>query len=140
MAYRGPSFLGGRHGLTIDAPGTGLAPLSSRHAHSAAQEVMHARPGAIVPPAPDVLIDHLPRGKIMRQQAPGTPTTEEIKNGVQDFPFGILLGSAPRLLRHIGGDQRPFLVSEVGRVRGSGVHAPDGNRPYLAIASFLNTL
>jgi hypothetical protein len=89
---------------------------------------MHQLPSPIVPPAPKILIDDLPGWEIMGQQAPGTTPTQDIEDGVQDFPFGILLGSAPRLgCGHIGCDQRPFLVSKVGGVRFSGCHASNGN-------------
>jgi len=89
---------------------------------------MHQLPRPVVPPAPKILIDELPGREIMGQQAPGTATTQNIEDGVQDFPFGILLWSAPRLgCGHIGCDQRPFLVSKVGGVRFSGCHASNGN-------------
>jgi hypothetical protein len=102
---------------------------------------MHQRPRPIVAPAPNILRDHLPGRDIMGQQAPGTATAQDIKDGVQDVPCGILLGSAPRLGGgHRGCEQRPFLVREVGRVRCSGCHASDGHPPSWSIASFLNTL
>ena len=122
---RGPPFFGGLHGLTIDDPGTRLAPLPSGHADITAEQVMHQLPSPIVAPAPKILIDDLPGREIMGQQAPSTATTQDIEDGVQDFTFGLLLGAAPRLgCGHIGGDQRPFLVSKVGRIRFAGCHAP----------------
>ena len=102
---------------------------------------MHQLPGPILPPLAKVVIHDPPWRQVMGQQAPGAAAAQDIEDGVQDFPFGILLWAAPRLgCGHIGGNQRPFLVSEVGRVRCSGCHAANGNAPYSVIASFLNTL
>jgi hypothetical protein len=102
---------------------------------------MHQLPRPIMPPAPNILIDELPGRAIMGQQAPGTATTQDREDGVQDVPCGIRLGSAPRLgWGHIGGDQRPCLVSQVGGVRCAGCHAANGHPSSLAIASLLNTL
>ena len=138
---RGPPFVGGLHGLAIDDPGTRLAPLPGGHPDIAAEQVMHALPRPVVPPAPKLLLDDLPGREIMRQQAPGTPTPQAREDGVEDVPFGVLLGAAPRLgCGHLGGDPRPCLVSQVGGVRFAGCHASTGNPPSLAMASFLNTL
>jgi len=51
--------------LTINDPGTGLAALASGDADIAPEEIMHALPGPVVPPAPEVLIDNLPGGKVV---------------------------------------------------------------------------
>jgi hypothetical protein len=86
---------------------------------------MHALPGAIVPPAPKVLIDNLPRGEVMRQQAPGTATAQDIEDRIQDLTFRIFLGPPTGLGgRHQIVDQVPFFVAQVGRVRFAGFHAP----------------
>ena len=86
---------------------------------------MHALPGAIVPPAPEVLIDNLPRGKIMGQQAPGTAPTQDIEDRIHDLTLGIFLGPPTGLSGgHQMFNQVPFLVAEVGRVRFAGFHAP----------------
>jgi hypothetical protein len=127
--------------LAIDEARTGLPVFPGRHPDVAAEEVVHPLPGTVLLPAPKIMGDDLPRGEVVGQQAPGTATTQDIQDTIQDFPFRILLGSAPRLRGgHLGGDQRPFLVREVGRVRFSGFHSGNGTPPYWAIASFLNTL
>jgi hypothetical protein len=85
---------------------------------------MHVLPGAIVPPAPEVLIDNLPGGKVMRQQAPGTATTQDIEDGIHDLTLGIFLGPPTGLgAGHQMFDQIPFFVAQVGWVRFSGSHA-----------------
>ena len=59
----------------------------------------------------------------MRQQAPGTATTQDREDRIQDFTLGIFLRAPPRL----GGghqmlNQVPFFVGEVGWVWFSGFH------------------
>ena len=81
-------------------------------------------PGAIVPPAPEVLVDKLPGWKVMGQQAPGTATTENREDRIQDFALRIFLRSPTGLG---GGDemlkQGPFAVTEVSWVWFAGFHA-----------------
>jgi hypothetical protein len=65
----------------------------------------------------------VPRGEVMRQQAPGTPTADDLKDPIQDVALGVLLGSSPALgLRDIGLEQFPLTVADVSRVRFSGFH------------------
>jgi hypothetical protein len=86
---------------------------------------MHERPGAVLLPAPKVVVHELPGGEVMGQQTPGTPTAHDIKDAVQDFPFGILLRAPPRFgPGHIRLAERPFAVCQVGRVRFSRFHTP----------------
>jgi hypothetical protein len=86
---------------------------------------MHPLPGAIVPPAPAVLVDDLPGGNVMGPQAPGTATPEARENRIQDFALRILLRSPTGLG---GGNsmvkQRPFAVTEISRGWCAGFHAP----------------
>jgi len=77
--------------LTIDDASTGLAPLPSRHPSIAAQHIMHQLPSAILPPAPEVLIDKLPWGKVMGQQTPRTATPKDTEDGIENFAPGIFL-------------------------------------------------
>jgi hypothetical protein len=61
----------------------------------------------------------------MWQQTPGTATTQEVEDGVQDFPLGILFWSAAWFGR--GNqmlNQRPFTVTEISGVWFPGFHAP----------------
>ncbi len=61
----------------------------------------------------------------MGPQTPRTPTTQEIKDAIQDCAFGVLLPSPSGLgLGHIGWDQLPLFVAQVNRGRFSGFHAP----------------
>jgi hypothetical protein len=85
-----------------------------RHPHIATEQIMNQLPGTVLPPAPEVLVDNLPRRKVMGQQPPGTATPEDIEDRVQNFALGIFLrsaawfGSGDQML-----NQRPFTVTEV---------------------------
>jgi hypothetical protein len=111
--------------LTIDDAGAGLAALPNGHPHVAAQQLMHTLPGAIIPPAPEILIDNLPGGKVMRQQAPGTATTQDIEDRIQDLTLGIFLGPSTGLGRWDQMlNQGPLSVTEIGWVWFARFHAP----------------
>src|SRR5262245_59146162 len=86
---------------------------------------MPALPGAIVPPAPEVLIDNLPGRKVVRQQAPGTATTEDREDRIHDLTLGRFLGPPTGLgAGHQMFDQIPFFVAQIGWVWFAGSHAP----------------
>ena len=86
---------------------------------------MHPLPGAVLAPEPKIVIDNLPRREVMRQQAPGTSTADDIKDAVQDFALRVLRRSPAALgLRDIGLEQFPLIIADVGRVRVSGFHTP----------------
>jgi hypothetical protein len=99
--------------------------LAGGHPDIATEQIMHTLPRPILPPAPKVLIDELPGRQVVRQQAPRTATTEDIKNGLEDFMLGIFfrsptgLGWGDQML-----NQGPFTVTESGRVWLAGFHAP----------------
>ena len=61
----------------------------------------------------------------MGQQAPGTPTTQDIQDAVEDLARGVLSRSpAPLGLGNIGFDECPFVVGYVCGIGFSGFHAP----------------
>jgi hypothetical protein len=102
---------------------------------------MHPLPGAVLAPAPEVLVDNLPRRQVMGHQTPRTAATHDVENAVEDFPLGVCLGPAPRFgFRHQMLDQLPFFVAEVGRIGFSGFHTPEDNPACESATSFLNTL
>ena len=66
---------------------------------TAAEQIMRALSGPVLSPAPEILVDSLPRGQIMGQQAPGTTTAYDmydIEDAVQNLPLGVFLGPATR--------------------------------------------
>jgi hypothetical protein len=102
---------------------------------------MHPLPGAVLAPDPTVVVDDLPRREVMRQQAPGTPTADDIEDPMQDVALGVLLWSSPALgFRDLGLEQFPLLVADVGRVRFSGFHTLKINASCSPVGNFLNTL
>src|SRR5919108_5596385 len=102
---------------------------------------MHPLPGAVLAPAPEVLVDNLPRREGMGHQTPCTAAAHDIEDAVEDLPLGVLLGPAPRFgFWHEMLDQSPFFVAEVGWRRFSGFHTREDNPAYESTTSFLNTL
>ena len=102
---------------------------------------MQHRPCPVLTPLPTVVIHDPPRGQIMWEHAPRTPRPQEIEDPIQDLALGIRLRTSPRFrLWHQMFDQLPFVISEVGRVWLSRVHALNDTRVQLANASFLDTL
>ena len=72
---------------------------------------MDVLPRAVPAPEPKVMVDDLPGRKVMGQQAPGTPTTQDLKDAIEDLALGVLSRSpAPRGLGDIGFDDCPFFV------------------------------
>ena len=77
----------------------------------------------------------------MGEQAPGAAPADEIKDAVEDFSFGVLRRSASRLdLGDIRGNQRPFVIGEIGRVRFAESHAPQFTLSSFPGETFFNTL
>ena len=98
-------------------PALGCRCLPGRHPYVAAEPVVHHLPGPILLPAPKILVDDLPGGEVMGQQAPRTATTQDIKDAVQDFAFGVLLWAAPRLgarAHRVGSTAHSWSVRSVG--------------------------
>ena len=137
----GPPCFGGLHGLASDDGGAGLSLVAHSAPDSAAAQGMPHLPGAVLPPAPAVLVDHRPGRKVMGPQTPRAAATENREEGIADVARRIVLGASSRVGgRPIGGNQRPFRVREVGRVRCAGFHRPEDNPVDCATARLLNTL
>jgi hypothetical protein len=65
----------------------------------------------------------------MGQHAPGAAAAQQIEDPIQDPALRVGLGPSSRF--RVGYqmlDQRPFSITEVGRVSLSRVHAPDDTR------------
>jgi hypothetical protein len=72
---------------------------------------MDVLPRAVPAPEPKVMVDDLPGGKVMGQQAPGTPTTQDRKDAIEELALGVLSRSPAPLGRgHLGFDEGPFFV------------------------------
>lgn len=117
--------------MAIEAPSTGLAVPALDLADIPAQQVVNELPGAVLPPAPEVRVDTLPRGQVRGEYAPRTAAAGNIEEASEDFALGVFLRSPPGFgLGHIGWNQFPFGVAEVGRIGFAGRHgaaAPAGS-------------
>jgi hypothetical protein len=60
-----------------------LSPLLGAHSH--AQGLQETIPDPFPLPPAKVVIDGLPPGKLMGQQAPGTPTAQDVQNRIDDL-------------------------------------------------------
>src|SRR5258708_30125233 len=72
--------------LTVDDPRTrfSLSPLFFAHLHP--QGTQNLIPNSFALPLTKVGVDGAPSGQLMRQQAPGTPTSHHVQDGVAAFP------------------------------------------------------
>jgi hypothetical protein len=59
------------------------------NAHPLAQGRVHPLPGAVDPPSSEVVMDGLPGREVVGKQAPGTPTTDDVEDGVKDLAQGV---------------------------------------------------
>jgi len=104
---------------------TGGPRLARGDTHLPAAQVMPVWPGPSLPPDPTVVRHDLPWGQVMGQQAPGTPTTQAIKDAMQDCALGVVLRApAPLGLGYIGFDEGPCFVGLHLWERVFGFHAP----------------
>ena len=76
----------GAHRLAVDDGGTGPCPLANAGAHPQTQLLVEDRQKPVATPAPEVVIDRLPRGKGPRQQPPLAAGFGEVEQGVDDLP------------------------------------------------------
>jgi hypothetical protein len=77
----------------------------------------------------------------MGQQPPSATGPRHIGAGLEDCALGVFRWSSARFGgRHIGFDQRPLAVCEIGRVRWSGFHTLSLPYPPSAVGDFFNTL
>lgn len=63
------------------------------HSHMTAQSSVYPLPSALTPPGSEVMVDGLPGRKVVRQQAPGTSTTHEVEDGLEDLAQGVYPGA-----------------------------------------------
>src|SRR6266567_9017575 len=66
--------------LTVDDPRTGLAIASRLRPHALPQGRVDALPGTVETPEPEVVLDRLPRRKLVRQQPPGTAAADDVND------------------------------------------------------------
>jgi hypothetical protein len=73
-----PATIGRFHRLRINAPSAGWAIAAFQDAHIASQGVIHMLPGAIAAPLAEIVVNNATGRQIVREHAPGTPTTDDV--------------------------------------------------------------
>ena len=78
---------------------------------------MHPFPSAIPPPPAEVFVQGLPRGQIVRHQAPGATAPQYIQDALHHLPQVHAAGAAARFgRRQQGGPPGPPGIAEVAGV------------------------
>src|SRR5918998_728810 len=88
------SHTGGLHRLAIHYASAGLRFSFHADTKAFAQGGMQPFPGTVAAPSSEVMVDSLPGREVVRQQAPGTATTEQVEDGVKDLTQGMYSGSS----------------------------------------------
>src|SRR5215210_4992807 len=82
-----------------------------------AQGGVHPLPGAVEPPRSEIMVNGLPGWEVVGQQSPGTATTQDVENGVEDLAQGVHPGTSWGFGgRHMGLYVGPLGIGEVGLI------------------------
>jgi len=76
--------LGRLDGLAVDTPGRGRRVSARPAADLAPEDAIEGRPGPVVPPLDEVVVDRPPLGEVVRQGPPGTAVAVAVEDGVED--------------------------------------------------------
>jgi hypothetical protein len=111
--------------LTIQDSRAWLRMTANGPAHLLAQPSVNPLPSSIQPPVAKISVDSLPRGKIMRQEAPLAPCPQDIEDGIDYLSPPVLSRPSSAFdWRNQGGNDLPFFLSQIRWIIGSGVHPP----------------
>src|SRR5262249_3544606 len=112
-----PAGSGRLDGLAIDATGAGLRRLASRLPHPSAQRVMDPLPESGATPLMEVIPDRAFGGKVVRQGGPGTTSSQDVFDRIDDLTEVRLSRRAHREGR---GQHRlqdgPFGIAEIAGI------------------------
>jgi hypothetical protein len=109
--------------LAVDTARTGLWSTPQPDAQALAQHQVDPFPGAVQAPLSKVVKDRLPGGQVAGQQPPGTATTHEIEDRVEDAAQRVPTGaSAPRRRRYQRLQYCPLRFRHIAAVY-EGIHA-----------------
>jgi hypothetical protein len=78
-------FFSGFNRLAVDHGGTRFGIPTGLPPHPFSQGRIELFPTPVLGPLPKVIVDGLPRGQIVRHQAPLDPAIHDVKDGVQNF-------------------------------------------------------
>jgi len=116
--------------LTVEDGGVGQGGASGAQENLSSPGGIGALPGPVHPPQPEAAVDHLPRWQVVRQDAPGEPTAQDVPHGVDKRSVLMAGWPATRLDRwNEGGKDRPFGIGQIRVVSGTGHgETPAGER------------
>ena len=107
----------GLHRLAIHYACAGLRISLEAYSQTLAQVSVQLLPGTVDPPSSEVVVNGLPRRKLVRQQAPSTPATHDVEDGVKELTQSVDSRSSASLWgREIRLYASPLGVGEVGWV------------------------
>jgi len=111
------AYAGGLHRLAIHAARTGPGIASETDPKPLSEGGVDPLPRPIDAPEAEVMVDGLPRRKVVGKKPPGAATTDDVEDGIEDLAGGVDLGTTGALRDgQIGLDDLPLLVGEVGSV------------------------
>src|SRR4051812_14548640 len=90
----GTTLFACRHPLAIHDRATRLNFSAGCLPDQCPHNIVDGLPGAVAALAPEVVINRSSRCQVMRQQRPGTATTDYIEDPIQDFTPCVLDGAA----------------------------------------------
>src|SRR4051812_50044088 len=118
----GAADLGGLDRLAVDAPSRGGGVPARLAADLGSEGVVEGRPGAVVTPADEVVVDGPPGREVVGQGPPGAAVAVAVEDGVDDLAEAVLAWPTEGLgPGEQGLEDRPLGVGQVARI-GLGFH------------------
>ena len=102
--------------MAVDDGGAGFGMAALALPQLLAQGIVYLRPDAGLAPSAIVVKDDAIRRQVVRQQTPGGAGTQDVEDGVDDFPAGIFDGASAGL----GGGNRGSSSRHSSSVRSLG--------------------
>src|SRR5215213_9078580 len=84
-----PSHTGALDRLAIHNARAGLRISLEAYSQTMAQGSVQPLPGTLDAPSSEVVVNGLPRWKLMRQQAPSTTTSDDVVDSIKDLAQGV---------------------------------------------------
>ena len=89
-------FFGGLHGLAVNNRPAGCRFPAASLTDPDVEGAMNLLPGFLPPPDPEIVVDQLPRRKVMGQETPSAAGAQHIPDGVDNLPAGVFGWTSPR--------------------------------------------
>jgi hypothetical protein len=105
------------NGLAVEHGGAGRRLATGSFTILEKQRMVDAGPDAFALPAAKVVVDRLPRRKVMRQEPPGASGAQQVEDGIDDLALvGLARAAAGAGVGDHGRDGGPLIVGQVGGV------------------------